>query len=109
MDMPIYPDCIAKQREGENVLKNLSHKKINIPVLIFSDEEIEGEYEQVFGHMKDWNEEKKKFYDFLERLPEERKKREESEKLKKQKEEEKIGKQKKRKKSRSISIRKRNN
>ena len=106
MNMPMYPQCKAIQREGENVLKNLSHRKINIPVLIFSDEEIEGEYEQVLGHMKDWDKEKNKFFDFLERLPEERKKREELQKLQKQKEEEEKGKQKKKK---SRNIRKRNN
>lgn len=107
MNMPIYPDCMPKQIEGENVLKNLSHKKVNIPVLIFSDEDIEGEYEQVFEHMKDWNQEKNKFFNFLEKLPEEKKKREELEKLKKQKEEEQKEKQKKRKKSKKT--RKRNN
>lgn len=106
INMPMYPYCIVKLREGENLLKSLSNRKINIPVLIFSDEDIEGEYDQVFEHIKDWYKEKNKFFDFLEKLPEERQKREELEKLKKQKEEQQKAKQKKGKRRKT---RRRNN
>lgn len=97
MNMPMYPYCTVKQREGENILKRLSHRKISIPVLIFSEEEIEEKYEQVFEHMKNWNQENDKFLAFLEKVKEEKQKREELQKLEQQKEEQKKEKSKKRK------------
>ena len=85
MNLPIYPECEIKRKEGEEVLRRLLISKINIPVLLFSKEQKEEKYDQVFGQMRDWNEEKDKFFAFLEKTQEER---EEKERLKKEKLEE---------------------
>lgn len=79
MNLPIYPECEIKKKEGEDVLRRLSISKINIPVLVFSKEYIE-EYEQVFDQMKDWNEEYDKFFAFLEKLQKDKEEKEQLEK-----------------------------
>ena len=80
MNLPIYPECEIKKKEGEDVLRRLSKEKINIPVLVFSKEEMEEEYEQVFDQMKDWNEEHDKFFAFLEKLQKDKEEKEQLEK-----------------------------
>ena len=81
MNLPIYPECDIKRKEGEDVLRRLLVSKINIPVLIFSKEQTEEKYEQVFDQMRDWHEENKKFFAFLEKV---QKDKEEKERLKKE-------------------------
>lgn len=70
MGLPIYSKETPIERGGETVLKHLEHKKIRIPVLVFSETEMRANYISVFDQMKDWNEakEKKKFFDFIEEL-----------------------------------------
>lgn len=71
MDIPIKKDEeTIHKRGGEELLKLMSREDITeIPVLIFSENETQYSYIQVFDKMKTW-EEKKKFFDFLETIQE---------------------------------------
>ena len=71
MNIPIKKDEeTIHKRGGEELLKLMSKEDIiEIPVLIFSENETQYNYVQVFDKMKSW-EEKKKFFDFLESIQE---------------------------------------
>lgn len=69
MGIPVYENqMIEFPNEGEEILMELKRKKVEIPVLVFSETKPKKEYEQVFDRMEDWNikEEQEKFFAFLE-------------------------------------------
>lgn len=87
MNLPLSPDDNnIKEREGENILRHLSRRNINIPVLVFSDTQMNSNYVQVFDKMMDWNKEGDKFLQFLEKIQKEKELEEQREELQKIKE-----------------------
>ena len=71
MGLPIYEDSrVDSLNAGESILRELERRKIEIPVLVFSETTLKKNYTPVFDIMKNWYimQEEKKFLNFLDYL-----------------------------------------
>lgn len=69
MNLPLFPySNDIREREGENLLRELSKKELYISTLVFSETQMSVNYIQVFDQMTDWNKEHNKFDEFIEKL-----------------------------------------
>lgn len=71
MGLPIYENGrIESQNAGERVLRELERKRMEIPVLVFSETNLKKSYTSVFDIMKNWYimEEEEKFFAFVDYL-----------------------------------------
>lgn len=68
MGVPIYENGrIESSNGGERILRELERRKIEIPVLVFSETSLKKDYTPVFDVMKNWYiyQEEKKLFAFL--------------------------------------------
>jgi len=73
MGLPIYEEkTMLEKNGGDRILRELKRRKINIPVLIFSEtqSEFKSKCEFVFDQMTNWNivQEENKYSAFLEKI-----------------------------------------